>query len=99
MVSSSDNPRPASNSLKTCPKCGAQQTPAADTCLLCFSPLTPQAVAAVGQEPPVILTPTPPPASGFSLASLMLFITLACVLLGMATQWPGLGIPLAVISL
>jgi hypothetical protein len=33
-------------------------------------------------------------ASGFSLASLMMFITLLCVVLGASTIAPGIGIPL-----
>jgi hypothetical protein len=34
----------------------------------------------------------------FSLASLMMFVTLACVLLGVCTIAPGVGIPLAIVA-
>jgi hypothetical protein len=37
--------------------------------------------------------------AGFSLASLMLFITLLCVVLGVSTIAPGVGVPLGVILL
>jgi hypothetical protein len=36
---------------------------------------------------------------GFSLSSLILFVTLACVVFGVITIAPGLGVPLAVIAL
>jgi hypothetical protein len=36
---------------------------------------------------------------GFSLASLMMFVTLLCVVLGMSTIAPGVGIPLGIMLL
>jgi hypothetical protein len=38
-------------------------------------------------------------ASGFSLASLMMFVTLLCVVLGVSTFAPGVGIPLGIVLL
>jgi hypothetical protein len=35
---------------------------------------------------------------GFSLASLMMFVTLICVVLGVFTIAPGLGVPLAIVA-
>src|SRR6476620_9023764 len=34
---------------------------------------------------------------GFSLASLMMFMTLVCVVLGVTSLWPGIGIPMGVV--
>ena len=39
------------------------------------------------------------PAGGFSLASLMMFVTLVSVVLGVSTIAPGIGIPLGLIVL
>jgi len=40
---------------------------------------------------------TPDPAHGFSLASLMMFVTLISVVLGLSTIAPGAGIPLGIL--
>src|SRR3954471_15674450 len=37
------------------------------------------------------------PLGGFSLASLMMLMTLVCVVLGVSSLWPGIGIPLGVV--
>jgi hypothetical protein len=73
----------------TCAHCGAALDPADKTCWLCRTPVgEPVADASTLAPKP----PLPPlMSSNYSLASLMLFITLVAVVLGVATQWPGLA--------
>ena len=81
----------------TCMKCGATLHPAASICWLCFAPATETKRRAGGAASRSL---EPIPETGrFSLASLLMFMTLACVILGVFTKWPGLGVPLAILSL
>jgi hypothetical protein len=83
-----------------CPRCGAPWRPGADKCWLCYLPLE-----NVSAEAPPETKPSPThaedvsSASGFSLASLMMAITLASVVCGVSTFAPGVGIPLGVVLL
>ena len=81
----------------TCVKCGAALHPAASICWLCFAP-TAETKMRAGSAASRSLEPIPE-VSRFSLASLLMFMTLACVILGVFTKWPGLGVPLAILSL
>jgi hypothetical protein len=81
--------------VSTCPHCGALVEPADKSCWLCLKQLDEPVVS--GREPAAHLQPLP--MSGYSLASLMMFMTLAAVVLGVTTQWPGIGIPLGVVAL
>lgn len=76
-----------------CARCGASIHPAANVCWLCFAPVSPS------QDRPPQQSPALPPTGSFSLASLMMFVTLAAVILGVFTLWPGIGVPLGVLSL
>jgi hypothetical protein len=69
--------------------------PADKSCWLCLKQLDEPVVS--GRAPAAHLQPLP--MSGYSLASLMMFMTLAAVVLGVSTQWPGIGIPLGVVAL
>jgi hypothetical protein len=79
-----------------CPECGIVLRPGDKRCWLCrtelptnfdenhFSDLSSSAAAAE-------------PAHGFSLATLMMFVTLLCVVFGLSTIAPGIGIPLGIL--
>jgi hypothetical protein len=77
-----------------CARCGAVGRPDAARCWLCGAAFdskdTTTATAAVERG----VTP-----GGFSLASLMMFVTLLCVVLGVSTIAPGIGIPFGIIML
>jgi hypothetical protein len=75
-----------------CGECGAVLPPKSTVCWLCNASLG----AHPSPEAPQAARFPPPSESlgGFSLASLMMFMTLVCVVLGVSTLWPGLGIPL-----
>lgn len=74
-----------STGFARCPDCGAQTPLDAQTCWMCGRLLI-QLVA----EPPRRAVATSP--VSFSLATLMLMVTLVAVGLGMFAIWPGLGI-------
>jgi hypothetical protein len=67
----------------------------ATSCWLCLKKFVPDS------ELPLALEPIAPhePAGGFSLSSLLMFVTLVCVILGVMTIAPGLGFVLAFVAL
>jgi hypothetical protein len=81
-----------------CPQCDAVNRATAERCWLC------DGVLPVVDDIPKRTEQAPPdperiePVGGFSLASLMLFMTLACVVLGVISIAPGLGVPLAIVA-
>jgi hypothetical protein len=81
-----------------CPQCGAQASSADLPCWLCGA----SPVAAHATEGPIGLPPKAQPAPGqpfqFSIAGLLILITVIAVCLGALRVAPGLGILLAVIS-
>ncbi len=85
-----------------CSRCGADLPKGSNTCWLCYAnvPAPGDESVASRLEPPL---PPRTADSGhegaFSLASLMMFVTLVSVVLGTITIAPGVGIPLAVIAL
>ena len=88
-----------------CPECGAVNSAGASQCWLCQRPLGGTDIATVKIDSPEAksIAAAPPPIgfsrgpATFSLATLMLLITLAAVLCGLTAAAPGLGIPLAVL--
>lgn len=84
-----------------CARCGATWLPGAEKCWLCHAPAT-FAEARVSNE---VATAKPAPldaratAGSFSLASLMMAMTLVSVVFGISTFAPGVGIPLGVVLL
>jgi hypothetical protein len=80
-----------------CPACGAANDLGARSCWLCFAPLgmdrPPATASELNRQDSLVGS-----SSGFSLASLMMLFTLTAVVLGVSSQWPGLGIPLGLIS-
>jgi hypothetical protein len=76
-----------------CAQCGAARRPDAARCWLCGAAIdskdATRAAASVEGET----------AGRFSLASLMMFVTLLCVVLGVSTIAPGVGIPLGIVLL
>jgi len=81
-----------------CPACGASLRPTSTRCWLCGADL---ATTEHGEDrfsgPSPFALPAES-AQGFSLASLMMFVTLVAVMLGTITIAPGLGIPLAIVA-
>jgi hypothetical protein len=80
-----------------CPQCGTISAVGVDHCWLCGHALS----GDLPQEPKLAAAHdgivAPERTGGFSLASLMMFMTLACVILGISTFAPGVGIPLGLV--
>jgi hypothetical protein len=98
MSSVENQPISTKAAANTCPHCGASIEPADAICWLCLAPV---GQVPAGRNAAAQVVPRMPPLStgNYSLASLMMFMTLVAVVLGVATQWPGLGIPLGIVSL
>ena len=84
---------PQPNEERSCPECGATLSATSDSCWLCHS--TVPIVATVVAERAVPWEHRA--AYQFSLATMMLTITLVAVLLGVFLMSPGIGILLAVV--
>jgi|SRR4051794_30975508 hypothetical protein len=84
------------NSELHCPKCGAVLPENAKSCWLCFAPLNATDFLAAGATPATPLTTEA--GSTNSTASLVMFATLICVVFGVLTIAPGLGITLGFIA-
>lgn len=86
----------------TCPECGAGNKSAGQLCWLCHASLHPEQPRTYqGPLPPVRLhRPQPGASSGasFSLATLMLLMTLGAVFCGMLSLGAGLAIPAMILS-
>lgn len=84
-----------------CPICHAEIRPGADLCWLCRAPLPARggdwSLGGIGVKSGAASTAISP--FQFSLASLMLLITLVSVLLGLSVEVPELGIPLGLLSI
>src|SRR3954471_23019093 len=92
----------SSTTEMTCPSCGATLPAGLNVCWLCFSPVDTSTVHGKLDQPrsiPNIAVAPVEHAGGFSLASLMMCVTLVCVVLGVFTIAPGLGVPLAIVAL
>ena len=85
----------------SCPNCGARLPAGLTVCWLCFAPLESkknQGVLDQFRSGTNIKNASAGATGGFSLASLMMFVTLLCVVLGVFTIAPGLGVPLAIVA-
>jgi hypothetical protein len=85
----------------TCPKCGAPLSLGANDCWLCLSPIgAAQMQGQLDRTSPSrnLADSTADPAGGFSVASLLMLFTLACVVWGVLTIARGLAIPLGIIA-
>jgi hypothetical protein len=83
-----------------CPRCGAEVRPGTDRCWLCYARLQKDGAESSPGEP----SPTNPAddfssPGRFSLASLLMAMTLLSVVFGISTFAPGVGIPLGVVLL
>src|SRR4051794_38170416 len=93
--------RGPSSAELSCSSCGAKLPSSATICWLCNTPV--DVTSNLGwlgraEATRVRQIAASEPAGGFSLASLMMLITLVCVVLGVFTIAPGLGVPLAVVA-
>jgi hypothetical protein len=101
MVDSQEIRRDVSTTELKCLHCGAALPSGADKCWLCFSPVvasgdrrdSDQYGARSKQDGPIVDT------GGFSLATMMMLVTLIFVVIGVFTIAPGIGIPLSVVLL
>jgi hypothetical protein len=75
-----------------CEVCGASLRAGDTRCWLCGA-IAERGAVPIGLPYAAPITHT----AGFSLASLMIFVTLVCVVLGVSSLWPGIGIPLGVV--
>ena len=88
-------------SARLCPACGAELLSGASRCWLCHADVEPAADGEGRFSGPGTpgQTALSEPAGGFSLASLMMFVTLAAVVMGVSSIAPGVGIPLGIVLL
>src|SRR3954452_810085 len=84
---------------RLCPHCHAGLRADAVQCWLCGADLRADGETTAATTP--FARPRPDIVAeqlgGFSLASLMMFMTLVCVVLGVTSLWPGIGIPMGVV--
>jgi hypothetical protein len=92
--------REISSAELTCRHCGAALPGGANRCWLCYTPVVTSSGQSVVQRAETVAEYGEPKVQtgGFSLASLMMLVTLVCVLLGVFTIAPGLGVPLAIVA-
>jgi hypothetical protein len=83
-----------------CPRCAAVLRVGARQCWLCHAGVVPSATPDSAPPPrsPSVRA-RPERLGGYSLASLMMFVTLVCVILGVSSLWLGVGIPLGIVLL
>jgi hypothetical protein len=93
-------PNQSATNDRRCPQCQAVQLTEARQCWLCGETLpTSHEAAEADIARSAVQSASVEPTSGFSLASLMMFMTLACVVLGVSTLAPGLGVPFGIVVL
>ena len=100
MVDSQGNRRGQPTTESTCPRCGAPVSAELKVCWICFSPLGGKLPQGALQQPVAAkgYKESSAASGGFSLASLMMLVTLVAVVLGMFTISPGFGMPLAIVA-
>jgi hypothetical protein len=81
-----------------CPTCGVSLQSTSTRCWLCGADISLTEHGEDRFSGPGLAAPTPELAQNFSLASLMMFVTLFAVMLGTITIAPGVGIPLAIVA-
>jgi hypothetical protein len=79
---------------RRCPQCGVELRDDATSCWLCLKKFVPDSELPLASEPVAAKEPV----GGFSLSSLLMFVTLVCVILGVMTIARGLGIVLAFVA-
>src|SRR3990172_7382657 len=82
-----------------CPRCHASSRPGTTRCWLCLAVVEPVAIDDAAAPPAASQTVHAERVGSYSLASLMMFMTLLCVIFGVSSLWPGVGIPLGVVVL
>jgi hypothetical protein len=93
-------PTDASSKVPLCHACHAHLRTGDETCWLCGAAVTPDVNAAAAKSPSAAAYSTKgSPGARFSLATLMMFMTLVAVVCGLISIAPGIGIALAVILL
>jgi hypothetical protein len=100
MVDAKKTRDPSTTEL-SCSSCGAKLPSGATTCWLCNTPvdlISNQGWPSRAETTRASQSAAIEQAGGFSLASLMMFVTLVCVVLGVFTIARGLGVPLAVVA-
>lgn len=83
---------------RRCLQCGAADQTERNRCWLCGAGIREAADDANRPSSPGTSAAPPELSQGFSLASLMMFVTLFSVVLGTITIAPGLGVPLAFVA-
>jgi hypothetical protein len=102
MVEAANTSDRSSTDELRCAQCGAPVSSGARKCWLCHAPVVSanrQENLANARSKPVRVAMASEPTGGFSLAALMMFVTLVSVVLGVSTIAPGIGIPFGVILL
>ena len=82
-----------------CPFCHALLLPGTSRCWLCEAKAHSVAADDAAAPPAASQVGRPERVGSYSLASLMMFMTLVCIVLGVSTLWPGVGLPLGAIVL
>jgi hypothetical protein len=98
---SGNTPQPSKPREVQCIRCGAAVPAGLPLCWLCYAPVERNAgdsrvAQTVARTKVADSTHLGETASGFSLASLMMFVTLVCVVFGVSTIAPGVGVPLGI---
>jgi hypothetical protein len=83
--------------VRNCPACGAHVDPAWAKCWLCGERLG--AGGSAVAEPILSKPARSAPVSSFSMASMMMLVTLVAVVLGVCSIAPGIGVPLGIVML
>lgn len=101
MVDSNQPPANLPTAASTCAICGARLSPDAPECWLCQAPVSPTLTSGQANRTPSATTLADSPADvegGLSTSSLVMFVTLAVVVVGVFTIAPGIAIPLSIIA-
>jgi hypothetical protein len=101
IVTSKDNRDCSATGELHCARCGAELQAGTAACWLCDAPVgatSDQSSLASVRSTTARKSAIPQAGDGFSLASLMMFVTLICVVLGVFTIAPGLGVPLGIVA-
>jgi hypothetical protein len=93
-------PPEASSKVPLCHACHAQLKIGDDRCWLCGAAVTTEVAAAAVTEPVAARPPSiGSPVASFSMATLMMFVTLVAVVCGVFSIAPGVGAALALVLL
>src|SRR5262249_5342346 len=90
-------PTDASSKVPLCHACHAELRAGDETCWLCGAAVTSDAAEIVATHQAGVSAKKASRAASFSLATLMMFMTLAAVIFGIISIAPGVGIALALL--